>query len=1218
MHYCFGECELSETRYELKRGGSLVHVEPQVLDLLLFLVKERGRLVNRDKILDAVWDGRIVSDSAVSSRIKAARQAIGDDGKRQDFIETVPRRGFRFIAPVEIVQTDPVVPADASSPGRADSMPPSAGPEADSLQTWLQEIGMAGYVDCFVDNRIDRSLLPGLGDRDLKEIGIAPLGDRKIILGAIETLRDAASGQTGKPIQSERRQLSVMSVTLDGASALSQRLDPEDLSDTLSLYQAAITNLVNRYGGHVAHAPGAEMTVYFGWPTAHENQAERAVRVGLEAVQAIAAMREGNAASLRAKVGIATGPVVLNNDAVALGETPNLAIRLQQSALPDQVTISEETFRQVRRHFVTVDLGALSFDDFAGTVPAWRVESDRPLSSRFEASHVSPLTRFVGRRQELDLLSDRWAQCKTGDGQVVLVSGEAGIGKSRLLHMLEQRLGDESYTRLNYQCSPFYVNSALQPVIRALETAAGFAADDDGDARLDKLQTLLHRAGSESAENVLFFGALLSLPVEALDLTPQQVKDRTLQALVGQLRSMAEAEPLLILLEDAHWIDPTTIEFLEQVIPALSGSRVLLVITHRPEWRPPWAEAFGNQQAFSLTRLGRIQVADMVQAVIGDDADSTFIDQIADRTDGIPLYVEEMTLAAMEAGGTGAGDQAFSPPTLQTLFMERLDRLGDARDVAQVGAVIGREFNYRLLAEVCDMEEAAIQKGLDRLIDSGLAYGTGARPDATYIFKHALVRDSAYDNLLISRRKELHGRVASALVDKFPETAEVEPELIAYHYSAAEDPDHACSYWQKAGEMAMARSSYQEATAHLRKALDALSALPNTRERLSRELDIQISLGPVLMATTGYASVEAKRAYLRAHELCRRIDDKNRLKHVLVGLRYVNQIGGNTTAARDFAQQCLDLANATNDSVLHVQANACLGHSACIYGEFEKARDFIHRCNRVHEPAQHDAHLRLSGLDPGVVALNTAGWNEWFLGYPDAALQASEDAYALAEQLDHPHSVEQALNSAAYTHMLRGEVDKVRDCAERAIAISKEHGFRYRIAMAGILHGWALSASGDHDDGIAELQTSLSDCRETGSQTWQVFYLTLISESYHRAMRFDEGREAIREAMTFVELGEEKWWNAEIQRQFGLSCQADDRRDYAAAEAAYMKALEIARGQSAKSWELRAAMSLARLWQSQGKTAEARDLLQPVHDWFTEGFDTMDLKAAKTLLESLT
>ncbi|MCG8543843.1 MAG: AAA family ATPase [Alphaproteobacteria bacterium] len=1116
---------------------------------------------------------------------------------------------------------------------------------ASSVRDWLESIGLEQYSETFEDNDLDLDVVADLSESDIKGLGITSLGHRKRLLHAIDALRSqrASTGSrspadTGtaatppKPEAAERRQLTVMFCDLADFTALSQQFDPEDLHNVLAAYQDTCKLAIERYDGYVARYMGDSTLAYFGYPAAHEDDAERAVRAGLALVEAVARLdmpehvQKGLALSVR--VGIATGPVVVGDligeggsqESAVFGETPNRAARLREIADTGQVVIESATRRLVGTTFDFAGLGDHVLKGFSQPIAIWEVKREGAVESRFEAIRGGRLGRLIGRDRELDLLRTRWAEAENGHGQSILLSGEAGIGKSRMLAALRDEIRGNRYLHLGYQCSPHHTNSAFYPVIRQLERAASFSPTDSGETKLDKLESLLDRTSEDLETDALLFSALLSLPGDRrygpIELTPQQLRDRTVAALIDHVYALCRQQPVLFTVEDAHWIDPSTETLLGEIVLRAPAAALFILMTHRPEYRPPWTESL-HQHHMTLHRLSRDHGVDMVRIVGGHDLPPALVDGIVTRADGVPLYLEELarSVAGVKPEATDSGLGYRIPATLQASLNATLDRLGDAKAVAQMGAVIGRDFSYRLIEAVAKPAGGNLDDALDQLVASALITGKGSRPETVYSFKHALIQDAAYDSLLTRRRRELHRRIARVLIERFPDVSALEPELLAHHYTAAEDPERAITFWTKAGRMAVDRFAYQEATVHLTKGLELLSSLPETPERLSQELDLQILLGRLLMATKGFASVEAERAYLRAREICEKTNEVRRLRPVLIGLRYVNQVRGNIKAGREIGLQCLELAKRSDDQILFMQANFLLGHTACYFGDFPAARDYLEQSVAAYEPAKHEEHRQLAGLDPCAAALATLGWTLWILGNPDAALKASNRSLDLALRLEHPQSIEHALTSAAYTHLLRREPDDVLKYSEAALDVSREHGFQMRIAMAELTRGWAYAAKGDHARGIDALRAALSDYRNTGSGAGEVFYLTLLAEASRLAGRIEEGLAAIQDSYEVSTDGH--WWDAERDRQFGQLLERSADPNLGHAEAYYERALATARRQSARSWELRAATSLARLWQRQDRVENARTLLQPVFVGFAEGFETPDLIEAKALLDEL-
>ena len=745
------------------------------------------------------------------------------------------------------------------------------------VAAWLQGLGLDRYVPAFLENRIEADILPSLTVEDLKDLGVTVVGDRRRLLDAIAALgagvppaaTPVAAPDTLAPAEAERRQLTVMFCDLVGSTALSTRFDPEDLRELIGDYHRAVADTVGRFDGFVAKYMGDGVLIYFGYPQAHEDDAERAVRAGLAVIEAVGRLPARE--DLRVRLGIATGLAVVGDligegaaqERGVVGETPNLAARLQALAAPNTLVIGEATRRQVGGLFELADLGPQALAGFAEPQRAWQVLSESDMLSRFEALR-SGETPLVGREEEVELLLRRWEQAKSGEGRVVLISGEPGIGKSRLTAALSEHIGTEPHTRLRYFCSSHHQNSALYPVIVQLERAAGFERDDGPEAKLDKLETLLGPAAEIGDVSLLV--ELLSVPggdrFAPLELSPQRKKERTFAALVRQLEGLARTQPVLMIFEDLHWIDPTSREFLDLVLARIDRLPVLLAATFRPEFQPPWVGQ-AHATVIALNRLGRGDGAVMVERLAGNAAllPPDVIAEIVERTDGVPLFVEEMTKAVLEAGAERGGEIAASvpwaglgvPATLQASLMARLDRLGPAaKGVAQIGAAIGREFSYELAASVGELAEERLQDTLQRLVDAGLVFQRGTPPEAAYLFKHALVQDTAYSTLLRGPRRQLHARIAEALTAHYPELMDSQPELFAQHYAEAGLVEKSAAYWGKAGHRSAARSAMAEAAAQFRKGLDQLALLPDTPARQRQELEFWSALGAVLRSLKGY------------------------------------------------------------------------------------------------------------------------------------------------------------------------------------------------------------------------------------------------------------------------------------------------------------------------------------------------------------------------------
>jgi len=1110
-----------------------------------------------------------------------------------------------------------------------------------AIDDWLATTGLGQYADLFARNDIDIDVLPELSERDLEQLGIS-LGHRKKLLKAIATLSEAPGASSLEaPVREEptrteagRRQLTVLFCDLVGSTELATRLDPEDLRKVIGAFQEAAARTIGHYEGHVAKFLGDGVLAYFGYPTAHEDDGERAVRAGLALVEAIADLQPTAVeASLRARVGIATGLVVVGDllgeasdkDAV-VGETPNLAARLQALAEPDTVVIAPGTRRLLGGLFDLADLGEHEIKGFAKPVRAWRVSGESAAHSRFEALRGHQLTPLVGRQNELGILLERWSWAKRGDGQVVLLSGEAGIGKSRIVHALREQLAEGPHTLLDHYGSPYHRNSALHPVISRLLGRPGLGREEPPERRLSAIEALVAQSTDRVDEVAPLLAALLSIPTDEryppLDLSPQQQKQRSLQALVDRLAALARGQPVLALFEDAHWLDPSTIELLDLIVERVRDLPVLLIVTFRPEFTAPWSGQAHVTQLV-LNRLGREQNAAMVERLSGDKPlPGEVLDQIVRRTDGVPLFVEELTRTVLESGLlTDAGDRwelagslpdRAIPATLQDSLMARLDRLAPVKEVAQIGAVIGREFTHGLLAAVSPLAEPELDAALDQLVSSELVFRRGAAPDATYSFKHALVQDAAYQSLLRSRRQQLHAKIGEVLEQRFDDAP---PEIVARHCTEAGLTDKAVGYWHLAGKRASELSAYREAIAHLGRAQELLLTLPASPARDARELDLQLALGAAWIPAKAYSADEVRRAYGSAVELSRRVGSPDQRFTALRGLWNNHLMRVELNAAMDLAVQLRAAAEESGDAERRLVAERAAGSGLMALGEHREANACFQRGIALYDPDRHRHYVRRYGEDPGIWCYAYAGWTDDWLGHRDRALDETRRALEIARELPTPFTRVISLANATPVYQCRREIEPTLACAEEAIRVADQLGMVQLRAWASIHKGWALAYGGRIEDGLAELEAALATWRAIGGLNNRTHFLNLLAEACRLASKPEAGMAALDEAEDISRRVDLHAHDAETYRRRGELLQAL-RRD-AEAESAWLRAIEVARAQGTKTLELRAASDLAHLWRDQDKRAEARDLLAPVYDWFTEGFDTADLKEAGALLDEL-
>jgi class 3 adenylate cyclase/predicted ATPase len=996
----------------------------------------------------------------------------------------------------------------------------------------------------------------------------------------------------------ERRQLTVMFCDLVGSTALSEQLDPEELRELVHAYQATCAGVIHRYEGHIAQYLGDGLLVYFGYPVAHEDDTPRAVRAGLDIVGALPATPlPPNAElpqSLQVRIGIHTGLVVVweiggggEREQLALGETPNIAARVQGKAEPNTVVISAATYRLVAGLFECQDRGPHTLHGVTTPLPLYRVVRESEAQSRFEVAVGTGLTPLVGRDFELGLLQERWARAKGGDGQVVLLNGEPGIGKSRLVQALKEQVMAEGATRIEFRGSPYHQNSAFYPIIAHLQRFLQFRHEEGSQEKLTKLQQALSRYRFPQADTVALVAALLSLPqptdAPPLALSPQKQKQKTQEILVAWIMEEAEQRAVYNVWEDLHWADPSTLELLTLFLDQVPLTRVLALLTFRPDFIPPWRPRSHITQ-LTLNRLGRQPVETMVETITGGKPlPREVLQQIVIKTDGVPLFVEELTKMVLESGLVRETDEHYEltgplpplaiPSTLQDSLMARLDRLTTTREIAQLGAALGREFSYDLLHAVSPLDEGILQQGLQQLVDAELLYQRGVPPQATYFFKHALVQDTAYQSLLKSTRQQFHQQIAQALEQRFHETVEIQPELLAHHYTEAGLIMQAIPYWEQAGQKAVQHSANVEAVSHLTRGLELLKALPDTPERARQELALQIALGAPLIAAKGYAAPELEQAYGRALSLCRQVGETPQLFPAQWGLAVFYMIRAEHQTAHGLAEQLLHLAQSEQDPALFLAAHFVMGVTSFFMGEIVPARAHLEQAIARYAAQQHRALAFLYGADLGVTSLSCRAWALWHLGYPDQALRRAHGALALARELGHPFSLGMALTHTAWLHQLRREGSATQELAEAAMTLATEQGFPFWAAESASMRGWALAEQGRGEEGIAQLWQGLAAWRAVGAGVFQVAFQVLLAEAYGQVGQASQGLSTLAETLEIVKRTGERYYEAEVYRlkgelllaQEGPRLQAIGHREKTEeAEVCFLKAIEVARQQQAK------------------------------------------------------
>jgi class 3 adenylate cyclase/predicted ATPase len=1035
------------------------------------------------------------------------------------------------------------------------------------------------------------------------------------------------------PSAAERRQITVMFCDLVGSTALSTRLDPEDLGEVIAAYHKCAADTVGRFGGYVAKYMGDGVLIYFGYPEAHEGDAENAVRAGLALIEALARQ-----SAHQVRVGIATGLVVVGEllgageaqERNVVGETPNLAARLQAAAVPDTVVIAAATRRLVGDLFEYEPIAAAALKGFAEPVSAFRVLRERTVASRFEALRAASLTPLIGRDEEMELLRKRWQQIKTGEGRVVLLAGEPGIGKSRLTAALEHHTKHDAQLCLRYFCQPHHQGSVLQPVVAHLQHAAGFAHDDTPAGRRAKLEAMLARDGKNGGVELALYAELLGLSDGAspqpAEMDPQRKRRTLLATLIAQLEALARRGPVLMLFEDAHWADPTSIELLTLTLERLQSLPVLLVITFRPEYQPPWTGQ-PHVTMLTLNRLSRRERETLVDHITGGKAlPAGLLDQIVERTDGVPLFVEELTKAVLESEQLRVtGDhyvldrpaQALAiPSTLHDSLMARVDRLGSAREVLQIGAAIGREFSYEVLAPVAGLPDAVLQDALIRLVEAELLILRGTPPNAVYTFKHALVQDTAYSTMLRTRRQQLHAAIALVLEKRFPEVVGTTPEVLAQQFEKAGQSEKAVVYWRRAGDGDLRRFAMKESVAHYANALRVVLAMPETTARDGLELSVRLGLGLAQQIAMGPAAEEPASHYLRALTLSKALPDRGHERFLATwGVWFHETMIGHVDEAFAWSDELLKIARELDNpsflmEAFHARAPMQL-FAGNLPGMKEAAEEVIGRYDRERD---RDHAYYFGGHDARVCAQSFYAMSLWGLGLADQAERMAWQCIDDARQLGHAFSLCHGLNMGGLTLILLNDVKACEAVVEELYPLALRNNFPWPLVYARFVKAWLLSQGADPAAGLAQM-VKIAD--ETDFSVLRPIILTLIADRLRQAGQWDAAVTMLGRADHKLKSSLAPFYEAEIIRVRGevMVAQAPDHP--AAAEAAFRQAIAIAARQTCRAIELRAATSLARLLRDTSRRAEARDLLAPVYGAFTEGFGRPDLQTAKALLDEV-
>ena len=1155
MIYKFGEHTLDTDQLELRRATHVVPVEPQVLDLLHYLIRNRERVVSRDDLITHVWNGRIVSDSALTSRITAVRQAVGDNGKEQRLIRTFSRKGLRFVGEVreQLSAERPAAHCDSDTP---------------------------------------------------------------------------AEHNTARSRSPERRQVTILVCDLIGGVGLSKHVDPEDLRDVLAACHRRVKATAERFEGFIAEYRAGRVLIYFGYPAAHEYDAERAVRAALAIIAAIAELKFDCIERLQPRIGIATGVVVIGDivadvaagqHAVA-GDTPYAASELLALAQPGHLVVCATTHHLLGSLFAYEDVLTSPSRGEKTPFHAYRVLRERRITSRFDALR-SAGTRLVGRDEELALLLRRWRQAKAGEGRVVLVWGEPGIGKSRLMAGLQDALQRENRATLWFWCWPHRSETAFHPVITYIETAANIDTSDSNEIKLEKLNRMFAPSSQEAIQDALLFADLLGISIgdrtPALSISSQRRKELLLERFIAHLVGLASRRPTLIVLEDAHWIDPTTRELFDIVVERVVQLPILLVMTYRPEFSPPWLGQ-AHVAAVTLNRLGWRESAIIIKEVAaGRPLARDLLEQIATRSDGVPLFIEEMTKSVLEELPIDASGQLPSlsiPATLQASLVARLDRVPAARGVAQVAAAIGREFTYATLKAVVARADRELEHLLHELVASELVHQRGTPPHATYFFKHVLVQDAAYQTLLKDERIKTHARVAEVLEHEFPETAQRSPEILAYHCEQGARWEKAIDYWLAATRMALDRSAGAEAQAQAEKGMALLPKIKDNSSRRQLEGRLYAALGNTFAMTKGFASIEVTKALSRARKL---LDEKIHpfeALSALGGLFNYHLMRSESPAGLRLARPLLvRWPDGPARAFLHLLVGAAQLHM----GDFRKSKSQLERSLALYDEETCRSLAFVAGYHMCSFALIWLGLVRLYTGSIGEAKETIAAAVRDARSRAHPFTLTSALLALARFCIHLRDLEGARAAAEEGLEIAIEQRSPYHVSRANILRAVNFIEGQQPLEGIALMESALVAHRQTGANYQSSFNLSYLALAHAQIGDFPKALRIAAQANQEVERTGEHWWKAEahrIQGELVLRASTSQRNE---AERCLHEALECARRQEATIWELRAAKSLAMLWLRNGRKSQSRELLMPLCEAFSAAPEFPDLKDARALSDAL-
>lgn len=1040
----------------------------------------------------------------------------------------------------------------------------------------------------------------------------------------------------------ERRQLTVMFCDVVGSAALSEVVDPEDLRDIMGDYRDTCQKVVARFQGHIAQYLGDGILTYFGYPSANEDDACRAVQTGLEIIKSIQKLNERlkkeKGISLSIRIGIHTGLVVIgeigsdDKRSLALGTTPNVAARIQDLAQPDTVTISEATYRLVQSKYSVSPMGEHKLKGFTDPIKIYNVDDDELDTNQRSSDAYFKQIPLIGREQECALIVDRLEHVKNGSGQVVLLSGEAGIGKSRLVNYLRDVADDDDNWILECWGSAYHKNSFLHCVIKVLHNVLELDQTTSDEEKIKKLEAPLASFGIPLSENIPLLAELLSieLPKDRYPITqttPQQRKQKILEAILGLVMGMASERMVVIIMEDLHWIDPTTIELLGMLIDQAPTSNIFILLSYRLEFTPPWTPRSHITQ-ISINRLTRKQSGRMVRLLANNkDLPVSVFNEILNKTDGTPFFVEELTKMVLESGIlkethehfelSGPASKLAIPSTLQDSLMARLDRLGPSKELAQLSATIGREFSYHLLEAVTSNPQSNLDSRLSQLVDKEVLYQRGLPPSANYTFRHAMVHEVAYESLLKKTRQKYHRKIAEILATKFPDRIQENPEIMAHHCFEAGDYESATQYWSRAGKMAIQRSANADATVHLTNAIFALDNLPESPQKAESELQIQAALGLAYMLLKGYAAEEVQSAYGRAYDLCRFIGKTTSTFHVLCGLWEFYLVRAELDAAHDLAVQLQNIPKDNASPDLTLESQRILGATSFWRGDFTSAAHHLQRALDTPLADESPSNTPVYGQDSRVAALATSACVSWLMGFPERAFNQIEEAVNRANQLNHPFSIVYATYFSAIVHQLEGNADQTLQLANLTMQLSKQYEFSFWQETAAMLNNWALFELTGNKELISQFERNLQNYLLRGNKLALSYLYTLLVRMLIKAEKFDAADIIVEKAINNLHKCREHFFQSEIYRLKGEVSWKTDNYSTDETEAFFNEALICAQQQSATGLELRTAISYSEYLSATGKTEQGTKILNETLSKFKEAKPLQDYAKATAILDKL-